>query len=167
MNGVKEAAKDRFDDFPAKLVRGSDVRRHGFEYLMIDELGKLLDTDKPAILNHDVSTGLGTHWAMIYLQREPRPTLYYYDPLGPKFSPVPQALKDFAARYALQLVVSPYSHQYVNSNLCGYYAIVAAKVIEKLIRMGPMTPGLFIKVMYAVHGASPDRKDVERLVKLY
>lgn len=167
MNGVKEASKNQFEDFPTRLVKGKDIHRHGFEFIMIDELDKLSSIDGPVILNHDTTNGNGTHWVMIYLQRHPNPVLYYYDPLGPKHSPIPQRLMDFAARNNIPIVMSPYSHQYVKSNLCGYYAVVAAKVLRKILGRGNLTPELFLRAMYEVHGASPDKNDVERLVKLY
>ena len=126
---------------------------------MIDQLDRLLSSPGPFLLNHDRSSGEGTHWTTIFLDKN---VLYSYDPLGPSVSPLPKELLEFAKEHNLQIVESPYRHQYKNSNLCGYHALLVAKLIEKL---NPLTPDLFLDMLYKLHGNKPDVDDVRLLAE--
>lgn len=94
--------------------------------------------------------------------------LYVYDPLSNKVSPVLKELKQYSKRHGRGLVINPYPHQHIKSNMCGYYSLYMANLMKKMIERGnPIDMDSFRNLVIKSFGKSPDKGDVLRCLRWY
>jgi hypothetical protein len=124
-----------------------------------------LPLNEPIILNNDYSDGGGIHWMCLLDNGK---TLFVYDPLSNDVSPVLQELKQYCKRNKRQLMITPYAHQHIKSNMCGYYSLYMANLMRKTIKKGiDITPQLFKDLVIRSFGRRPDKQDVLRCLRWY
>jgi len=164
---VEKESKDGFSDFPSRLINSIDIEKLGLDSLMIDELDEKAKYNKAQILNLDTTKGGGTHWVTIYINNSVKrwlPFILYYDPLGNSVSPVPPLLKKFAEERGYNIHANKYRHQYINSNLCGYFAVMGADALNE-INPEKLRPKVFSNTLYKIHRGTPTKDDVLRVIK--
>lgn len=154
----KKVAKGRgmFKNYPEHLINSKQLDKLHLQWFMIDNIPQSLPRGV-YIINHDVSTGDGTHWCLLVIEKN---VIYYVDSFG---RAPPNEIVNFAKFNKKKLFANKYDIQPYDSNFCGYIAIYLARKFKRLMK----TRQLNNKVVDSTISNSFDKKpSVEKMKKL-
>lgn len=132
-----------YKEFPYVQIKSDVIERLGIPWCMLGDVRKCLRQYPAFILNLDrkspPGTGQGTHWTVVATNKT-KGELFYYDPLGhendgnypatggdnfEKNTGFPRELFEAGRNMGYnQFITNPTNNQYVDSWMCGYYAIL-------------------------------------------
>jgi hypothetical protein len=121
-------------------VTGEWLEAHGMPWCFREKSGEMAaSSEKPFVINLDDSDGPGTHWTAAGRKGT---TLFYGDPFGIILSGyVPEELMELYKRrkhnaIIKHVITNRVAWQRPSTNLCGYYAYLIAKAIDKMSEKG-------------------------------
>ena len=124
----------------------------------VDELSKLDIEKKPCFLlaNTDYSDQAGSHWVLIFIRQEPKPTIWF-DSLGKKPIEYNEIFEIFLKQCGGAYFVNSKKYQDSSSVMCGQFCLY----VSDLLSMGEN----FSSILKSFNGE--DLKDNDRLVSYY
>jgi len=115
------------------MMSNNDIQKNGYDVEMVDTFEKLLQYDKPFVVNTDVSTGQGIHYICLYKYDENN--VFIIDSLGPhNFRPYDKIMFDILRKNHLNFSFYPYKFQTNKSIKCGWWAIWCCHLIDILLK---------------------------------
>jgi hypothetical protein len=93
-----------------------------------DMLKNLTPRSGGYIVNLDDSTGGGTHWVCLWLEKKGKPSAYF-DSFG--IAP-PIAIMNFARRHKSRLIYSEKKIQHLNGGYCGQYCLLFLRWMNRV-----------------------------------
>jgi hypothetical protein len=101
------------------------LEKHHTRWCFREDAPKLAATGRSFVINLDDKDGMGTHWTAA---RKVGDTLFYADPFGTILSGYPpRELEQTSGRS----VINRIAWQRPETNLCGYYAHLFTKALDK------------------------------------
>jgi hypothetical protein len=157
-----------FNNFPHHLISSDDLNKIGLKYVMNDDMDKFTYQTGPYIMNLDHNDGNGTHWVCIFIDFRDG-VLCYMDPFGSELlNGVPtKSVKRYAEKKHLNIITNKYTIQHVKSNMCGYYAIYFAYIMQELYKREPITLKSMHKELKKYFSDEPSSKNVEKTMAFY
>lgn len=130
-------------------------------------IDKCLGTNKPFILNTDVSDGPGIHFITCF-EYQPN-QLFIIDSLGPKnYRENDNIMFNILDENNYDVKFYQYKFQQKLSNVCGFWAVWCCKIIEQLQdEYENVTPQLITKTLVKMVGKTANKKDVLQLINAF
>ena len=174
-----------YKEYPHHEITSEDIEALNVKWVMLDKADNLIKQPyNIGLVNIDYTGSDGTHWTTICTNKSIN-TVFYYDPLGfkndgnypatqgngfEKSRNVPQEICEAAEKFGYQTVVTNKHHQqYVESWLCGYYALYMAKQFAKynIPARGGMSKSEFSNIVYGAFGRAPSPQSVKNIMTWY
>lgn len=141
-HSVVKVRASMYKNYPYTQIKSNDLDELKIPWCLLDGVESCLKNHKIFILNLDTKeppgTGQGTHWTTVATNRKTG-SLFYYDPLGhrndgnypatggddyERETGFPKMLVDAAKKMGFtNFHTNPNNNQFVESWMCGYYAI--------------------------------------------